>query len=56
MDEWIATADANLREDVDEIINNKILNSKITIIASNNLERLKKICANIFYIENGKIL
>jgi lipopolysaccharide transport system ATP-binding protein len=56
MDEWIATADSKLREEVDEIINKKILNTKITIIASHNLERLKKICTNIFYIENGKIL
>jgi lipopolysaccharide transport system ATP-binding protein len=56
MDEWISTADSKLREEVDEIINKKILNTKITIIASHNLEKLKKICTNIFYIENGKLL
>ena len=56
MDEWIATGDKKLRDLVDNIINEKILQSKITIIASHNLERLKKICAKIFYLENGKIL
>ena len=55
MDEWIATADEKLREEVDRIINKKILNSDITIIASHNIERLKKICNKIFYMENGKI-
>jgi ABC-type arginine transport system ATPase subunit len=38
-----------------EIINEKISKSKITIIASHNLERLKKICTKIFYLENGSI-
>lgn len=55
MDEWIATADEKLREEVDRIINKKILSSDITVIASHNLERLKKICNKIFYMENGKI-
>jgi len=56
MDEWIATADEKLREEVDRIINKKILSSDITIIASHNIERLKKICNKIFYMENGKII
>jgi ABC-type polysaccharide/polyol phosphate transport system ATPase subunit len=56
MDEWIATADEKLREEVDRIINKKILSSDITVIASHNLERLKKICNKIFYMENGKII
>jgi len=56
MDEWIATADEKLREEIDRIINKKILNSDITIIASHNIERLKKICNKIFYMENGKII
>jgi lipopolysaccharide transport system ATP-binding protein len=56
MDEWIATADEKLREEVDRIINKKILSSDITIIASHNMERLKKICTKIFYMENGKII
>lgn len=56
MDEWIATADEKFREEVDRIVNKKILSSDITIIASHNIERLKKICNKIFYIENGKII
>ena len=55
MDEWIATGDEKLRDIVDNIINEKISRSKITIIASHNLERLKKICTKIFYLENGRI-
>jgi ABC-type polysaccharide/polyol phosphate transport system ATPase subunit len=55
MDEWIATADEKFREEVDKIVNKKILSSDITIIASHNIERLKKICNKIFYIKNGKI-
>ena len=56
MDEWIGTGDEKLRNIVDNIINEKISQSKITVIASHNLERLKKICVKIFYLENGKIL
>jgi ABC-type polysaccharide/polyol phosphate transport system ATPase subunit len=56
MDEWIATADEKLREEVDTIINKKIHSSDITIIASHNILRLKKICNKIFYMENGKIV
>ncbi len=55
MDEWIGTGDEKLRDIVDNIINEKISKSKITIIASHNLERLKKICTKIFYLENGRI-
>ena len=56
MDEWIGTGDEKLRNIVDNIINEKISQSKITVIASHNLERLKKICVKIFYLENGIIL
>ena len=55
MDEWIGTGDEKLRDIVDNIINEKISRSKITIIASHNLERLKKICTKIFYLKNGRI-
>jgi ABC-type polysaccharide/polyol phosphate transport system ATPase subunit len=55
MDEWIGTGDERLRDIVDNIINEKISKSKIVIIASHNLERLKKICTKIFYLENGRI-
>jgi ABC-type polysaccharide/polyol phosphate transport system ATPase subunit len=56
MDEWIGTGDEKLRDIVDNVINEKISKSKITIIASHNLEKLKKICTKIFYLENGVIL
>lgn len=55
MDEWIGTGDEKLRDIVDNMINEKISKSKITIIASHNLERLKKICTKIFYLTNGRI-
>ena len=56
MDEWIGTGDEKLRDIVDNIINKKISKSKITIIASHNLERLKKICTKIFYLKATLIL
>ena len=55
MDEWIGTGDEKLRDIVDNIINKKISQSKITIIASHDLERLKKRCTKIFYLKNGRI-
>lgn len=55
MDEWVGTGDEKLRDIVDNIVNEKISKSKITIIASHNLERLKKICTKIFYLKNGRI-
>jgi len=56
MDEWIAVGDQALRDTVDNIIKDKISKSKITVIASHNLDRLKKICNKIFYLEEGKIV
>ena len=55
LDEWIGTADQNLREKVDKLILERIAKSKITLIASHNLDRLKKICNNIIYFEKGEI-
>ena len=55
LDEWIGTADQNLRDKVDKLILERIAKSKITIIASHNLDRLKKICNNIIYFEKGEI-
>jgi lipopolysaccharide transport system ATP-binding protein len=56
MDEWIAVGDQALRDTVDNIIKDKISKSKITVIASHNLDRLKKICNKIFYLKDGKII
>ena len=55
LDEWIATADQNLRDKVDKLILERITKSKITLIASHNLDRLKKVCNNIIYFEKGEI-
>ena len=56
MDEWIAVGDQALRDTVDNIIKDKISKSKITVIASHNLDRLKKVCNKIFYLEEGRII
>ena len=55
LDEWIGTADQKLRDKVDKLILERIAKSKITLIASHNLDRLKKICNNIIYFEKGEI-
>ena len=55
LDEWIGTADQNLRDKVDKLILERIAQSKITLSASHNLDRLKKICNNIIYFEKGEI-
>ena len=44
LDEWIGVADQNLRDKVDKLIYERITKSKITLIASHNSERLKRIC------------
>ena len=56
LDEWIGTADQKLRDKVDKLILERITKSKITLIASHNLDRLKKICNKIIYFEKGGIL
>tara|TARA_B100000886_G_scaffold338688_1_gene302130 strand:- start:1183 stop:1863 length:681 start_codon:yes stop_codon:yes gene_type:complete len=56
LDEWIGTADQKLRDKVDKLILERITKSKITLIASHNLDRLKKICNKIIYFEKGEIL
>ena len=56
LDEWIGTADQKLRDKVDKLILERITKSKITLIASHNLDRLKKICNKIIYFEKGEII
>ena len=41
MDEWVSTADNNMREYIYKTVKNKIEKSKITVIASHNFEVLK---------------
>ena len=55
LDEWIGTADQKLRDKVDKLILERITKSKITLIASHNLDRLKKICNKIIHFEKGEI-
>ena len=56
LDEWIGVADQKLRDKVDGLILERIAKSKITLIASHNLERLNKICDKIFFFEKGEVL
>ena len=55
LDEWIGVADQNLRDKVDKLIYERIAKSKITLIASHNSERLKRICNKIISFEKGEI-
>ena len=55
LDEWIGVADQNLREKVDKLIFERIAKSKVTLIASHNLERMQKICNKIIFFEKGEI-
>ena len=55
LDEWIGVADQRLRDKVDGLIYKRIEKSKVTLIASHNLERMKKICNKIIFFENGEI-
>jgi len=56
LDEWISTADQKLKDKVDQLILERISKSKITLIASHNLERIKKICTKIIFFGKGEIL
>ena len=55
LDEWIGVADQKLREKVDKLIFERIAKSKVTLIASHNLERMQKICNKIIFFEKGEI-
>jgi len=55
LDEWIGVADQKLREKVDKLILERIAKSKVTLIASHNLERMQKICNKIIFFEKGEI-
>ena len=56
LDEWIGVADQKLRDKVDDLINKRIEKSKVTLIASHNLERMQKVCNKIIFFEKGEIL
>ena len=55
LDEWIGVADQKLRDKVDKLIFERIAKSKVTLIASHNLERMQKICNKIVFFEKGEI-
>ena len=55
LDEWIGVADQKLREKVDKLILERIAKSKVTLIASHNLERMQKVCNKIIFFEKGEI-
>ena len=56
LDEWIGVADQQLRDKVDKLVQKRIAKSKVTLIASHDLERMQKICNKIIYFEKGEIL
>lgn len=56
LDEWISTADKLFNEYVELTLNQKINSSLVTVIASHNLEKLKKFCKKVFYLENGEFI
>ena len=55
MDEWVSTADKDMREYIYNTVKNKIEKSKITVIASHNIEVLKDHCSKIIFFKNGQI-
>jgi ABC-type polysaccharide/polyol phosphate transport system ATPase subunit len=48
--------DIKLKNLADNIIKDKISKAKITIITSHNLDKLKKICKKIYFLQEGKII
>lgn len=56
LDEWISTADKLFNEYVELTLNQKINSSLVTVIASHNLEKLKKFCKKVFYLDNGEFI
>ena len=56
LDEWISTADKDMKDYISNTINDKIKRSLITVIASHDYDLLKKNCHRIVHLKNGKIL
>lgn len=56
LDEWISTADKDMKDYISNTINDKIKKSLITVIASHDYDLLKKNCHRIVHLKNGKIL
>ena len=55
MDEWLSLADQNMREHIYSSLKKRINNTKITVLASHNLNILKENCDKIIYLINGQI-
>jgi len=56
LDEWISTADEDMKEYITNTINDKIKKSLITVIASHNYELLKNNCHKIIHLNSGMII
>ncbi len=56
LDEWISTADEDMREYISNTITNKIKKSLITVIASHDYSLLEKNCSRIIFLKNGRIV
>ena len=55
LDEWLSLADQNMREHIYSSLKKKINNTKITVLASHNLNILRENCDKIVYLMNGYI-
>ena len=55
IDEWISVGDSEFSLKVKNRLNEMIMNSKVMIIASHDLELCRKICNKFIHLENGRI-
>ncbi len=56
MDEWLSVADEEFQEKSTKLLNEKINQSKILILASHDKELINSICNKFIYLENGNAL
>lgn len=55
IDEWISVGDSEFSIKVKNRLNEMIINSKVMVIASHDLELCRKICNKFIHLENGRI-
>ena len=56
MDEWLSVGDVDFQKKAESKLKSIISETKILILASQNLDQLKKICNKILYINDGAIM
>lgn len=55
IDEWISVGDSEFSLKVRNRLNDMIINSKIMVMASHDLDLCRKICNKFIHLENGRI-